>query len=169
MTKQYHSSTSKLKKNVLSLNWVSATTKGGKRQRICAFVVVGDGAGSVGYALGKAKEVPEAVKKAIDKATANMFKVHLRDNKTFHHDINTKYCGTKICIRSAKSGSGIIANETVRSALNALGVKSATVKVIGSSNPYNVIRALFKGLEIIQPPKLIAARRGISVKQVIGI
>ncbi|USO00456.1 MAG: 30S ribosomal protein S5 [Alphaproteobacteria bacterium] len=158
-----------LVKNVLALNWISAVTKGGKRQRVSAFVIVGDGRGSVGYCLAKAKEVSDAVKKSIDKASSIMFRVPLRDNRTFYHDMEAKYCSTRICLRSAPEGSGIISGEVVRLALEALGVKDAVVKVLGSTNPYNVIKALFKALFAIQSPRVIAARRGVPISQVLGV
>ncbi|QEK38724.1 ribosomal protein S5 [Candidatus Cytomitobacter primus] len=155
-------------KNVLSLNWIAAVTKGGKRQRVCAFVIVGDGNGSAGYSLGKSKEVSDAVRKAIDKASRSMFKVSLKAGRTFHHDVETKYCGTRICLRSAPSGTGIIASEVVRSSLEALGVKDAVVKTIGSNNPYNVVKALFKAIFSMQSPKIIALRRGVEFDKIIG-
>ncbi len=155
-------------KNVLSLNWIAAVTKGGKRQRVCAFVIVGDGNGTVGYALGKAKEVSDAVRKAIDKASSSMFKVSLKAGTTFHHDAVAKYCATKINIRAARPGTGIIASEVVRSCLEAMGVKDAVVKVIGSNNPYNVVKALFKGLFMIQSPKLLSIRRGVEFNKIVG-
>ncbi|QEK38230.1 30S ribosomal protein S5 [Candidatus Cytomitobacter indipagum] len=154
--------------HVLSLNWIAAVTKGGKRQRVCAFVIVGDGNGSAGYSLGKAKEVSDAVRKAMDKASRSMFKVSLKEGRTFHHDAEVKYCSTRICLRSAPVGTGIIASEVVRSSLDALGVKDAVVKVIGSNNPHNVVKALFKGVFSMQSPKMIAIKRGISMDKVFG-
>ena len=155
-------------KNVLALNWISAVTKGGKRQRVSAFVIVGDGKGSVGYCLAKAKEVSDAVRKAIDKASTSLFRVPLKANRTFYHDMDAKYCSTKICLRSAPEGTGVIAGEVVRLCLEALGVKDAVVKIIGSNNPYNVVKALFKALFAVQSPKLLALRRGVDIAKITG-
>lgn len=154
--------------HVLSLNWIASVASGGKRQRVCALVIVGNGNGSAGYNIGKAKEVSDAVRKAMDKASRSLFRISLKECRTFHHDADVKYCSTRMCLRSAPVGTGIIASEVVRSCLEALGVKDAVVKIIGSNNPHNVVKALFKGIFSMQSPKMLAIRRGVPMSDIVG-
>ncbi len=155
-------------KTVVSLRWVTAVSKGGKRQRICAFVVVGDSAGSIGYSTGKAKEVSTAVKKAIAKASCNMCKFNIKDSRTVHHDMTAEYCASRIVIRKAPLGFGICASGSVRSALVALGIKDINVKTYGSRNPYNTVKVLFKSLFMIKSARSISSQRNITRKEVTG-
>ena len=129
-------------------------------------VVVGDGNGMVGHGKGKAKEVPEAIKKATDEAKAKMIRVPLRQARTLHHDITGRYDAGKVKLRSAPSGTGVIAGGPMRSVFEALGIKDIVAKSIGSSNPHNMIRATFDALSSASSPKLISTRRGLKVNEI---
>ena len=151
---------------LVSINRVAKVVKGGRRFSFAALVVVGDGNGMVGHGKGKAKEVPEAIKKATDEAKARMIRVPLRQARTLHHDITGRYDAGKVKLRSAPSGTGVIAGGPMRSVFEALGVKDIVAKSIGSSNPHNMIRATFDALSSASSPKLISVRRGLKVNEI---
>ena len=151
---------------LVSINRVAKVVKGGRRFSFAALVVVGDGNGMVGHGKGKAKEVPEAIKKATDEAKANLIRVPLRQARTLHHDITGKYDAGKVHLRSAPSGTGVIAGGPMRAVFEALGIKDIVAKSIGSSNPHNMIRATFVALGMASSPKLISLRRGLKVNEI---
>ncbi len=151
---------------LVSINRVAKVVKGGRRFSFAALVVVGDGNGLVGHGKGKAKEVPEAIKKATDEAKVNMIRVPLRQARTLHHDIAGRYDAGKVYLRSAPSGTGVIAGGPMRAVFEALGIKDIVAKSVGSSNPHNMIRATFDALKSASSPKLISIRRGLKVNEI---
>ena len=151
---------------LVAINRVSKTVKGGKRFGFAALVVVGDQKGRVGYGKGKAKEVPEAVRKASENAKNRMVRVSLKDNRTIHHDVYGKDGAGKIKLRAAPKGTGIIAGGPVRAVCEVLGVKDIVAKSIGSANPYNIIRAAVDGLKQQKSPKMVANRRSKKVSAI---
>ena len=151
---------------LVSINRVAKVVKGGRRFSFAALVVVGDGNGLVGHGKGKAKEVPEAIKKATDEAKSSMIRVPLRQSRTLHHDINGRFDSGKVTLRSAPSGTGVIAGGPMRSIFEALGIKDIVAKSVGSSNPHNMIRATFEALKSASSPKLISIRRGLKVNEI---
>ncbi len=151
---------------LVSINRVAKVVKGGRRFSFAALVVVGDGNGMVGHGKGKAKEVPEAIKKATDEAKARMIRVPLRQARTLHHDITGRYDAGRVKLRSAPSGTGVIAGGPMRSVFEALGIKDIVAKSVGSSNPHNMIRATFDALSSVSSPKLISIRRGLKVNDI---
>ena len=161
-----YSEESEFIEKLVSINRVAKVVKGGRRFSFAALVVVGDGNGMVGHGKGKAKEVPEAIKKATDEAKAKMIRVPLRQARTLHHDITGRYDAGKVKLRSAPSGTGVIAGGPMRSVFEALGIKDIVAKSIGSSNPHNMIRATFDALSSASSPKLISTRRGLKVNEI---
>jgi len=153
---------------LVGINRVAKVVKGGRRFGFAALVVVGDGRGKAGFGTGKAKEVPEAIRKATEDARRNMAKVALRDGRTLHHDIKGTYGAGHVLLRSAPSGTGIIAGGPMRAVFEALGVQDVVAKSIGSSNPHNMIKATFAALGRIQAPRAVAAKRGKKVAEVFG-
>ena len=151
---------------LVSINRVAKVVKGGRRFSFAALVVVGDGNGKVGHGKGKAKEVPEAIKKATDEAKLNMLRVPLRQGRTLHHDISGRFDSGKVFLRSAPSGTGVIAGGPMRAVFEALGVQDIVAKSVGSSNPHNMVRATFNALESVSSPKLIAMRRGLKINDI---
>ena len=147
---------------LVAINRVSKTVKGGKRFGFAALVVVGDQKGRVGYGKGKAREVPEAIRKATEQAKRQMIRVPLREGRTLHHDMNGRHGAGKVLLRSAKAGTGIIAGGPMRAVFETLGVHDVVAKSTGSSNPYNMIRATFDALKSQMHPKDIAAQRGMK-------
>ena len=152
---------------LVAINRVSKTVKGGKRFGFAALVVVGDQKGRVGYGKGKAKEVPEAIRKATEQAKRKMIRVPLREGRTLHHDIEGRWGAGKVVMRSAPEGTGIIAGGPMRAVFERLGVKDVVSKSTGSQNPYNMIRATVDGLEKEQSPPHVAARRGKKVADIL--
>ena len=170
-TKNDDSSTKNADQNELieklvSINRVAKVVKGGRRFSFAALVVVGDGNGMVGHGKGKAKEVPEAIKKATDEAKATMIRVPLRHGRTLHHDIKGRFDAGKVYLRSAPSGTGVIAGGPMRSVFEALGIEDIVAKSVGSSNPHNMIRATFEALKSSSSPKIIAMRRGLKINDI---
>ena len=147
---------------LVHINRVAKVVKGGRRFGFAALVVVGDQKGRVGYGHGKAREVPEAIRKASDSAKRNMIFVPLRDGRTLHHDVNGRHGAGKVVLRSAPPGTGIIAGGPMRAVFETLGMSDVVAKSIGSSNPYNMVRATFKALERQTHPKDIAAKRNVK-------
>ncbi len=153
---------------LVSINRVAKVVKGGRRFGFAALVVVGDGKGRVGFGTGKAKEVPEAVKKASDTAKKTMIKVPLRDARTLHHDIEGRYGAGQVYLRSAPAGTGIIAGGPLRAIFEALGIHDVVAKSIGSSNPHNMVNATFDALKNIRAPRDVAAKRSLKINEVIN-
>ena len=155
-----------LKDKLVSINRITKVVKGGRRFAFSALVVVGNQTGSIGVGYGKSKQVPNAIKKATQTAKNNLLKISLRDGRTLHHDVLGKDGAGKVLLRSAPSGTGIIAAGPIRSACEVLGIKDIVAKSLGSSNPINVLRACIKGLKNQQSPKLIAKIRGKNISEI---
>ena len=151
---------------LVSINRVAKVVKGGRRFSFAALVVVGDGNGMVGHGKGKAKEVPEAIKKATDEAKTRMIRVPLRQGRTLHHDIRGRFDSGKVYLRSAPSGTGVIAGGPMRAVFEALGIQDIVAKSVGTSNPHNMVRATFEALKTASSPKIIAARRGLKINEI---
>ena len=152
---------------LVAINRVSKTVKGGKRFGFAALVVVGDQRGRVGFGKGKAKEVPEAIRKATEQAKRQMIRVPLRDGRTLHHDTNGRHGAGRVHMRTAPQGTGIIAGGPMRAVFEMLGVQDVVAKSIGSSNPYNMIRATIEGLAGEASPRSVAQRRGKKVADIL--
>jgi small subunit ribosomal protein S5 len=152
---------------LVSINRVSKTVKGGKRFGFAALVVVGDQKGRVGYGKGKAKEVPEAIRKATEQAKRQMVRIPLREGRTLHHDIQGRHGAGKVVMRTAATGTGIIAGGPMRAVFEMLGVQDVVAKSVGSSNPYNMIRATIDGLVNESSPRMVAQRRGKKVADIL--
>ena len=152
---------------LVAINRVSKTVKGGKRFGFAALVVVGDQKGRVGFGKGKAKEVPEAIRKATEQAKRQMIRVPLREGRTLHHDMEGRHGAGKVVMRTAPEGTGIIAGGPMRAVFEMLGVKDVVSKSIGSQNPYNMIRATIDGLKKEASPRQVAARRGKKVADIL--
>ncbi|MEM6663066.1 MAG: 30S ribosomal protein S5 [Pseudomonadota bacterium] len=152
---------------LVAINRVSKTVKGGKRFGFAALVVVGDQKGRVGFGSGKAKEVPEAIRKATEEAKRQMIRVPLREGRTLHHDMNGRWGAGKVMMRTAPAGTGIIAGGPMRAVFEMLGVQDVVAKSIGSQNPYNMVRATFDGLKKENSPRMVAARRGKKVSDIL--
>jgi small subunit ribosomal protein S5 len=148
---------------LVHINRVSKTVKGGKRFGFAALVVVGDGKGRAGFGHGKAREVPEAISKATAAAKKAMLRVPLRDGRTLHHDGLGHFGAGRVYVRSAPAGTGIIAGGPMRAVFESLGVADVVTKSIGTSNPYNMIRATFEALKEQTSPKSVAQRRGRKI------
>ncbi|MEP9400891.1 30S ribosomal protein S5 [Sphingomonas sp. VNH70] len=153
---------------LVHINRVSKTVKGGKRFGFAALVVVGDGKGRVGFGHGKAREVPEAISKATAAAKKAMVRVPLKDSRTLHHDGNGHFGAGRVTVRSAPAGTGIIAGGPMRAIFESLGVADVVTKSVGTSNPYNMIRATFEALNDQSSPKSVAQRRGKKIADLLG-
>ncbi|PIP96165.1 MAG: 30S ribosomal protein S5 [Rhodobacterales bacterium CG18_big_fil_WC_8_21_14_2_50_71_9] len=151
---------------LVAINRVSKTVKGGKRFGFAALVVVGDQKGRVGYGSGKAREVPEAIRKATEEAKRGIVRVPLREGRTLHHDIEGRHGAGRVVMRTATAGTGIIAGGPMRAVFEMLGVQDVVSKSIGTQNPYNMIRATFDGLGLQTSPRQVAARRGKKVADI---
>lgn len=151
---------------LVAINRVAKVVKGGKRFSFSALVVVGDGKGRVGFAMGKAKEVADAVKKAFEKAKKSMVRIPLREGRTLHHDVTGRFGAGRVVLRSAVSGTGIIAGGAMRAVFEALGIQDVVSKCIGSANPHNMVRATFDALRATVSPRYIAAKRGKRIGEV---
>jgi small subunit ribosomal protein S5 len=152
---------------LVAINRVSKTVKGGKRFGFAALVVVGDQRGRVGFGKGKAKEVPEAIRKATEQAKRSMIRVPLRDGRTLHHDIEGRHGAGRVVMRTSVAGTGIIAGGPMRAVFEMLGLQDVVAKCIGSTNPYNMIRATVDGLQKQASPRQTAARRGKKVADIL--
>ncbi|PHR91386.1 MAG: 30S ribosomal protein S5 [Robiginitomaculum sp.] len=153
---------------LVSINRVAKTVKGGRRMGFAALVVVGDEKGRVGFGKGKAREVPEAIRKATEVAKKSMIRVPLREGRTLHHDCKGRHGAGKVILRAAPPGTGVIAGGPMRAVLETLGVQDVVAKSQGSSNPYNMVRATFDALKAQESPRTIAAKRGKKVGDLVG-
>ena len=154
------------KDKLVSINRITKVVKGGRRFAFSALVVVGNFTGSIGVGHAKAKQVPDAIKKATQTAKNNLFRIPLREGRTIHHDVLSKDGAGKVLLRAAPSGTGIIAGGPIRAACEVVGIKDIVAKSLGSSNPLNVLRACMKGLKSQKTPKYIAAERGKKIAEI---
>ena len=157
-----------LLEKLVGINRVAKVVKGGRRFGFAALVVVGDGRGRAGFGTGKAREVPEAIRKATEGAKRNMVRVPLRDGRTLHHDIKGRYGAGRVLLRAAQAGTGIIAGGPMRAIFEVLGVQDVVAKSVGTSNPYNMIRATMDALRSQSSPRSVAAKRGLKVGDLVN-
>ena len=157
---------SDLLERLVSINRVAKVVKGGRRFGFAAIVVVGDGNGRVGHGSGKAREVPEAIRKATDQAKTTMVRIPLREGRTLHHDMRGRFGAGKVILRAAPAGTGVIAGGPLRAIFECLGVQDVVSKSVGSSNPHNMIKAAFDALTKTSSPRGVASRRGVKVSQI---
>ena len=148
---------------LVHINRVAKVVKGGRRFGFAALVIVGDQKGRVGFGHGKAREVPEAIRKATDTAKRNLIRVPLREGRTLHHDVSGRHGAGKVILRAATAGTGIIAGGPMRAVFDTLGMQDVVAKSLGSSNPYNMVRATFDALKHQDSPRSVAARRSLKV------
>ena len=167
MAKRFDPSTLELQEKLVVVNRVSKTVKGGRVARFAALMIVGDGNGHVGYGLGKAAEVPEAIRKGIEDAKKNMIEVSLKGN-TIPHDVLGQYGAGSVLLRPAPEGTGIIAGKTVRAVVELVGIKNIRAKSLRSNNPTNVVKATFEALKDLRTVEQVAKTRGIDADKVIG-
>ena len=153
---------------LVHINRVSKVIKGGRRFSFGALVVVGDGRGRVGYGMGKAREVPEAIRKATDKAKRNMIRIPLREGRTLHHDIRGRFGAGRVFLRAAPPGTGIIAGGPMRAVFETMGVQDVVAKSIGTANPHNMVKATFEALRNCVSPRGVAARRGKKIGEIVA-
>ena len=153
---------------LVGINRVAKVVKGGRRFGFAALVVVGDARGKVGFGTGKAKEVPEAIKKATEDAKKKLIRVPLKEGRTLHHDMKGHYGAGRVVLRSAPPGTGIIAGGPMRAVFETLGVQDVVAKSVGTSNPHNMIKATFDALTFMNSPRNIASKRGKKVSEVFG-
>ena len=153
---------------LVHINRVAKVVKGGRRFGFAALVVVGDQKGRVGFGHGKARKVPEAIRKATDAAKRNLIRVPLREGRTLHHDVHGRHGAGKVFLRAAPPGTGIIAGGPMRAIFESLGVTDVVTKSVGTSNPYNMIRATFEALTDQSSPKSVAQRRGKKIAELLG-
>ncbi len=153
---------------LVNINRVAKVVKGGRRFGFSALVVVGDGKGRVGYGSGKAREVPEAVRKATEQAKRAMIRVPLRQGRTLHHDVQGHFGAGRVLLRAAPAGTGIIAGGPMRAVFEALGINDVVAKSLGTSNPHNMVKATFDALGQVMSPRAVAAKRGKKVSDIVG-
>ena len=153
--------------HLVTINRVAKVVKGGRRFGFAAIMIVGDNKGRVGYGTGKAKEVPEAVRKATENAKTKMVRVHLKENRTLHHDVVGRFGAGKVILRSAAPGTGIIAGGPMRALFESLGIKDVVAKSTGTSNPHNMLKATFDAFKRSESPKSVAAKRSKKVSEII--
>ena len=153
---------------LVHINRVAKVVKGGRRFGFAALVVVGDQKGRVGFGHGKAREVPEAIRKATEQARGNMIRVPLREGRTLHHDVTGRHGAGRVLLRAASAGTGIIAGGPMRAVFETLGVQDVVAKSLGSTNPYNMVWATFDALRHSYSPRMIAARRGKKVSDIVS-
>lgn len=153
---------------LVAVNRVAKVVKGGRRFGFAALVVVGDGRGRIGHGHAKAREVPDAIKKATEQAKRNMIRVALREGRTIHHDVIGRYGAGRVHLRAAPQGTGIIAGGPLRAVFEALGIQDIVAKAVGSNNPYNMVNAAFEAFRIMESPRTVAARRGKKVGDIVS-
>lgn len=152
---------------LVHINRVAKVVKGGKRFAFAALVVVGDGKGRVGFGSGKAREVPDAIKKATEQAKKEMIRIPLREGRTLHHDVTGSFGAGKVVLRTAPAGTGIIAGGAMRAVLETMGIQDVVAKSLNTSNPYNLIKATFDALKNCHSPRMIAAKRNKKVGDIV--
>ncbi|MDR1267437.1 MAG: 30S ribosomal protein S5 [Holosporales bacterium] len=153
---------------LVSVNRIAKVVKGGKRFSFSALVIVGDGHGRVGFGTGKAREVPDAVKKASEQARQRMVRVPLRESRTIHHDVTGRFGAGLVVLRTAPAGTGIIAGGAMRAIFESLGIQDVVSKCVGSTNPHNMVRSTFSALCATASPRSVASRRGKNVGEIIS-
>ncbi len=153
---------------LVTINRVAKVVKGGRRFAFAALVVVGDQKGRVGYGAGKAREVPEAIRKATERAKRAMIRVPMKEGRTLHHDVQGEYGAGRVVLRAAEAGTGIIAGGPMRAVFEALGIGDVVAKSLGSRNPHNMVKATFAGLSRCASPRSVASRRGKKVSDILG-
>ena len=153
---------------LVTINRVAKVVKGGRRFAFAALVVVGDQKGRVGYGAGKAREVPEAIRKATERAKKTMIRVPMKEGRTLHHDAEGMFGAGHVVVRAASAGTGIIAGGPMRAVFEALGIGDVVTKSLGSRNPHNMVKATFAALERCASPRSVAARRGKKVSDILG-
>jgi small subunit ribosomal protein S5 len=153
---------------LVTINRVAKVVKGGRRFAFAALVVVGDQKGKVGYGAGKAREVPEAIRKATDRAKRSMIRVPMKEGRTLHHDVHGEYGAGHVILRSAEAGTGIIAGGPLRAVFETLGIGDVVAKSLGSRNPHNMVKATFAALSRVTSPRVVASRRGKKVAELFG-
>lgn len=159
---------SELVDRLVGINRVAKVVKGGKNFGFAALVVVGDQKGRVGFGHGKAREVPEAIRKATEEAKKKMIRVPLREGRTLHHDGRGRWGAGKVVLRAAPPGTGVIAGGPMRAVFDVLGLQDVVAKSLGSSNPYNMVRATFDALKNQSSPRSVASKRGLKVQDIVG-
>jgi small subunit ribosomal protein S5 len=153
---------------LVHINRVAKVVKGGRRFAFAALVVVGDAKGRVGFGSGKAREVPEAIRKATDSAKRHMFRVPLREGRTLHHDLYGRFGAGKVILRAAPAGTGIIAGGPMRAVFETMGVQDIVAKSVGSNNPHNMVKATLAALKSMTSPRAVATKRGKKVADIVG-
>jgi small subunit ribosomal protein S5 len=153
---------------LVAINRVAKVVKGGRRFAFAALVVVGDKKGRVGLGAGKAREVPEAIRKATDQAKRSMIRVPMREGRTLHHDVVGRFGAGRVILRSAPAGTGIIAGGPMRAVFETMGIGDVVAKSLGTNNAHNVVKATFAGLKAMNSPRSVAARRGKKVSEILG-
>jgi small subunit ribosomal protein S5 len=159
---------SEFNERLVAVNRVAKVVKGGRRFGFAALVVVGDGRGRIGHGHAKAREVPDAIKKATEQAKRNMIRVALREGRTIHHDVFGHYGAGRVQLRTAPPGTGIIAGGPLRAVFEAIGIQDIVAKAIGSNNPYNMVNAAFEAFKIMESPRSVANRRGKKVSDIVS-
>jgi small subunit ribosomal protein S5 len=159
---------SEIQEKLVHINRVAKVVKGGRRFGFSALVIVGDGKGRVGHGSGKAREVPEAIRKATESAKRTMHRVPLREGRTLHHDVTGRFGAGRVVLRAAPAGTGIIAGGPMRAVFEMLGVSDVVAKSVGTSNPHNMVKATFAALENCASPRQVAAKRGKKVGDIVG-
>lgn len=157
-----------LHEKLVAVNRVAKVVKGGRRFGFAALIVVGDGKGRVGYGHAKAKEVPDAIRKATDQAKRSMIRVPLREGRTLHHDVKGVFGAGKVIMRTAPTGTGVIAGGPMRAVFDCLGIQDVVAKAVGSSNPYNMVGATIDALKSIRSPRQVASSRGRKISDVVA-
>jgi small subunit ribosomal protein S5 len=158
---------SEIKDRLVAINRVAKVVKGGRRFSFAALVVVGDGRGRIGCGTGKAREVPEAIRKATEHAKQGMIRIPLRDGRTLHHDVQGHFGAGRVVVRSAPPGTGVIAGGPMRAVFETMGVQDVVAKSIGTSNAHNLLKATFDALKHCSSPRAVATRRGKKVGEII--
>lgn len=153
---------------LVAVNRVAKVVKGGRRFGFAALVVVGDGRGRIGHGHAKAREVPDAIKKATEQAKRSMVRVALREGRTIHHDVVGRYGAGCVHLRTAPPGTGIIAGGPLRAVFEAIGIQDIVAKAVGSNNPYNMVNAAFEAFKIMESPRSVASRRGKKVSDIVA-
>ena len=157
-----------LKDKLVTINRVAKVVKGGRRFSFAALVVVGDEKGRVGWGAGKAREVPEAIRKATERAKRTLIRVPMREGRTLHHDVVGEFGAGRVLLRAAPAGTGIIAGGPMRAVFETLGMGDVVAKCLGSANPHNMVKATFAALQRCTSPRAVASRRGKKVADILG-